>query len=776
SCYQGIGLSLYQNSSVYRESFDNCAKLFNKSLKISLVDHVVDNGKDENLNNALVTQALIFSVEYALTQFWKSLGIVPDCVIGHSIGEYAAAVEAGILSLHDAVRMVALRAQIMQESNADGKMAGLLCNRQQAEAFCDGIDNVWIAAVNSSENVTISGRGNSVDKVIARAKEARVFTESLAIQHAFHSPLMADSAEQLAEGLSSIEFNQPRLPIYSSITGELIRRSDDMAANYWAKHLCKPVLFEDAFHRALQADTKYFIEIGGNATLTGLAAEMHNGQDNMFAPSLREGKDAWIQINESLIQYFKAGADINWDSYHEGSSAPFVSLPNTAFKRERFWFELNQKSTLSVASQTASNFNPVKDNKDEVKPMTNSKIVASNQQASSTLAEEVDLTEVVENILSLIAEVSGIDESELSQGVHLLSLGLDSLMLVRLGRSLVVQYGVEISLNELLKSLHSPLLIAEHLVSNMPEEKKAQLLPLESQQYKLPEINEQSYLQDAALVASNQSSTPLVASNSTSETIYGLMQNQLAVMQQQIQLLGGHEVQQESDSIKSVVEHPSSIQSNIAARYSTPNPEANDQIVRAAKPPQNIVWEEEELSWEQRTFIQNLAKDINQKSYTSKSYNSTYSVGLADWLIRAHFTPATKDMCHLIVAEESKGCRFKDLDGNEYIDTCMGFTVNLFGHSPEFVVKAVTEQLSKGMILGPQSSKVGEVAKMICELTGVERVAFTNSGTEAVMAALRVARSVSGRNKIVRFSTSYHGTFDGILARADEGGAAPLAN
>ena len=93
-----------------------------------------------------------------------------------------------------------------------------------------------------------------------------------------------------------------------------------------------------------------------------------------------------------------------------------------------------------------------------------------------------------------------------------------------------------------------------------------------------------------------------------------------------------------------------------------------------------------------------------------------------------------------------------DLDGNEFIDTCLGFTSNLFGHNPDFIVEAISHQLHKGMILGPQSALAGEVAKLITDLTGVERVAFTNSGTEAVMAALRVARAVTGRSKVVRFS------------------------
>ncbi|MCO7224345.1 non-ribosomal peptide synthetase/type I polyketide synthase [Pleionea sp. CnH1-48] len=784
SCYLGMGSTLYKNSKAFRNAFDLCDKQFNKHLGASLTAYVLGAESSEDLSNTRVTQALIFSVGYALTQFWKSIGIVADCVIGHSIGEYAAAVEAGVLSLDDAISMVALRGQIMQKSSASGKMVGLLCGRDQAEAFCHGIEDVWVAAVNSAENVTISGAIDSVDKVIAKAKAARVFTESLTIQHPFHSPLMADSAEQLAAGLSHVNFSQPELSIFSSMNGELIEQSQEMAAGYWARHLCQPVLFADAFKNTVQAGAKIFIEIGGNATLTGLAAEMFDDKDAMFAPSLREGRDAWIQINESLIQCYKAGADIDWQAYHGINPVAVPSLPNTAFNKRRYWFELNsQKAQAADRTTNGALTNLVSTNESPSHPkstiiMEHKPVESSNAtfEFSSSPSTADQVIEVTENILAMIAEVSGIDETELTHDIHLLSLGLDSLMLVRLGRSLVSQYGVEISLNELLKSFHSPQLIAEHVVAQMPEEKKAQQQTIQPLENKTQDnATEAAVAQTDSAVVQNRDvtqSAPLPALGETTESdaLYRLMQSQLTVMQQQIQLLGGQPLSQQkgTDALPSLSD--SLVKGDVAAS------ETKKTATPVAKPPQNIVWEEEELTFEQRTFIQGLAQDLNQKNIGSKNYNADYSGGLADWLIRAHFTPATKEMCHLVVAEESKGCRFKDIDGNEYLDTCMGFTVNMFGHSPDFVVDAVTKQLSKGMILGPQSDKVGEVAKMICELTGIERVAFTNSGTEAVMAALRVARSVTGRQKVVRFSTSYHGTFDGILARADEEGAAPLAN
>ena len=126
-------------------------------------------------------------------------------------------------------------------------------------------------------------------------------------------------------------------------------------------------------------------------------------------------------------------------------------------------------------------------------------------------------------------------------------------------------------------------------------------------------------------------------------------------------------------------------------------------------------------------------------------------------------------MVYPIVAERSAGSQIWDIDGNEYLDVTMGFGVNLFGHSPAFITEAVARQLATGIEIGPQSPLAGEVARKICEMTGLDRATFCNTGSEAVMAALRAARTVTGRTKIVYFTGDYHGTFDEVLARAQVG-------
>lgn len=182
------------------------------------------------------------------------------------------------------------------------------------------------------------------------------------------------------------------------------------------------------------------------------------------------------------------------------------------------------------------------------------------------------------------------------------------------------------------------------------------------------------------------------------------------------------------------------------------------------QPTQTTVLPEITLSLQQE-YLEKLIKRHNQRTKTSKQIAQTYRPFLADNKSLVDFNFLLKEMFYPIVAQRSLGSKIWDVDGNEYIDVSMGFGVNLFGHNPPFVKQALAEQLDKGIQIGTQSEFVGEVAELICELTKMERVAFSNTGTEAVMTAIRLARTATGRNKIAMFSGSYHGHFDGTLAK-----------
>jgi glutamate-1-semialdehyde aminotransferase len=169
----------------------------------------------------------------------------------------------------------------------------------------------------------------------------------------------------------------------------------------------------------------------------------------------------------------------------------------------------------------------------------------------------------------------------------------------------------------------------------------------------------------------------------------------------------------------------------------------------------------------QRYYIDEFIKRYVEHTITSKKYAQTYRPILVDkTALGLSFSPELKELCYPIVAQRYAGSRLWDIDGNEYVDILMGLGINLLGHNPTCVADAVTTQLEKGFSISPQAELAGEVAQLIAELTGVERVTFSNTGTEAIMTAIRIARAATRRNKIVVFTNSYHGHSDQTLVRA----------
>lgn len=180
----------------------------------------------------------------------------------------------------------------------------------------------------------------------------------------------------------------------------------------------------------------------------------------------------------------------------------------------------------------------------------------------------------------------------------------------------------------------------------------------------------------------------------------------------------------------------------------------------------NTILSETNLTLTQQEYLIDFTIRYNQKTQKSKNQARYNRQVLADNKSMVEFQLPFKELYYPIVTQQSSGSKIQDIDGNEYIDLVMGYGVNLLGHNPPFIKAAILEQLDRGIQLGSQPQLIGEVANLIKELTGVARVAFSNTGTEAVMTAIRLARTVTGRNKIVIFSNSYHGHFDGTLGKA----------
>jgi len=712
SHYVGMARELYLHMSQFSKLMDRCSQAFRDAIGIDLIAALYGENSDA-LQDTLVAQAVIFSVEYALARLWLELGVEPDLVLGHSIGEYAAACFCGVMTLDQAVAMVVARGRAMKNA-PQGAMIGVLAEESKVKALIEGMSDIYIAAVNAPVNVTVSGSSEAVEKFSAKLKSERIFTEALAIRQPYHSPLMATVVADLKPVLDNIHFNLPERPLISTQLGRVVDANSPMNADYWCQHLCQPVNFTQALQAVDGEQGVCFVEIGGTATLSGLAAQIFQRADYQFLPSLREGRGAWTQWNESLAQVYKAGVDIDWESYHGGRSPVLQGLPNTGFARTRYWFKdaaissSRQQLAVTATSDSATAV---------ISPTTNS--------------VTYDVATIERELIAVIAQVTGVAEEELHADLNLFSLGVDSLMLVQLDKRIQSRYAVEISLAQFFSELHTPAKLASHIDQTMTSEAR-------------------QALQAPTLLAAPAPLTAQVASGDGN--ILLSMQQQLDAIQKQLANLGAPAPRQVSRSTS-----------------------ANKAGVKTSNL-RDIVLEADDLTDQQHAFVASMTKRLIDLTPNSKTYAQNHRQKFADWIATLNFTLSTKEFTYPLVAQRSSGSRFWDTDGNEYIDTAMGYGVCLFGHNPSFVTSAIQAQLSKGMELGPQSALAGEVAERICEMTGAERVAFANTGSEAVMVAIRLARSVTKRNKVVRFVTSFHGSFDGILAEMGEDGATPMAS
>ena len=766
SQYIGIGKELYETEPVFKSELEACDQLFQQYIDTSII-HILysESATEEFMENAIYAQPVIFAAEYALCQLWRSWGIEPSLVIGHSIGEYTAACIAGVFSLEDAIKLVSIRGQLMQAVTESGFMAGVLTTEEKARSFIEGFENdVSIAAVNAPENVTLSGRKESLEKVLTRVKQEKIFIENLHITHAFHSIVMEPYVDTFLQKIKEITFSTPKLHFISTVTGSTAG-ADLCNPQYWANHFSRTVRYNDSIKAAHREGYQLFIEIGGTATLTGLAAQSLQGEDVQLIPSLRKGRNSYEHILAGLSQLYMLNIDINWETFYKSFNRTKVMLPNYPFQREKYWMHNIHSVTIA-----------------EKKQILNENIV---------IEENTKMEKILNELKEMVRAISDLQNDELHPDAELIALGLDSLMLTELRRKITGQYGIEISLNEFFMELTTLNKIAECIRERSIPVETIQLKPTPVENVPLPTPqHEQIPLMHTAI--KQEPVRPKYEFNpsgnipvSALERIFSQQMDTLKEHSQRISDLASRQL----DSLKNmpfalpgipnpVVSVPtvqSTQPTNLTPTMTpqvTPVPHKPfDAAIPATKPAAkplnfsaNADLRKRGLTPKQQVHLEALIQRYTKRTNTSKEETRKYRKVLADSKATVGFNISTKEMLYPLIGKRAEKARIWDIDGNEYIDVTMGFGVYLFGHHPEFLKKAFQEQPEYPTELGPRSYVTGEAATLISKFTGMERVTFANTGTEAVMTAIRLARASTGRSKIAIFTRSYHGHSDGTLA------------
>jgi len=390
--YPNMALELYQAEPIFREQVDLCCEILQPLLDLDLRDILYPHrnqasepsqpansttatppsgldlrkmlGREQQptdeatqkLNQTYLTQPAVFVIEYALAQLWMSWGIRPVAMIGYSIGEYVAACLAGVLSLEDALTLVAKRAQMIQELPG-GAMLAVPLSEEEVRPLLG--EKLSLSAVNGSKLCVIAGETEALEQLADQLTKKGLACRRLQTSHAFHSQMMEPIASSLTELVKTVSLKAPQIPYLSNVTGTWITEAQATDPGYWTKHMCQPVLFAQGINELWKQQKPILLEVGPGQTLSSLALQCLESEQvaqKVVLPSLRDAynqsSDVAFLLN-SLGQLWLSGVRIDWSGFYADEARHRLPLPTYPFERQRYWVEPPKSGQTLLLKQTS---------------------------------------------------------------------------------------------------------------------------------------------------------------------------------------------------------------------------------------------------------------------------------------------------------------------------------------------------------------------------------------------------------------------------------------
>lgn len=342
--YAGMGRELYRTEPVFRAALERCEDLLRPHLERPLLSVMHADGRDAAVAGLLTdgmtySQPALFSIEYALAQLWRSWGVEPDAVLGHSVGEYAAAVTAGILDLAAGLELVAARGRLMDALPEAGAMLAVFAAEADVTMLlAPHADDISVAAINAPDEVVVSGARPALERFARDLAERGTEHRWLVVAQAGHSRLLDPMLDEFQQVAASVQSRAPRIPLISCTTAKPVTGAEIASPGYWRRHLREPVRFADAVAQLHAMGCEVFVEAGPHPALLGRAQQSLPAGAGVWLPSLRRDTGEAAQLLESLAAGYSAGLDVAWRGVHPDGTPP-VPLPTYPFQRERHWLE-----------------------------------------------------------------------------------------------------------------------------------------------------------------------------------------------------------------------------------------------------------------------------------------------------------------------------------------------------------------------------------------------------------------------------------------------------